>query len=375
MPSAIDFKNNTVLDGATRNKIPTSCSSCPTPLVYSGSLDHFPFFEITPIIGREYPTLNVTKILQSDNAEEQIRDLAIIISERGVVFLRDQDNLQISDQKQFCDLLGKYSGRPVDHGLHVHPIYRDPGNLTLPDGSTDANIYVINSEAQKKIYKTMGSRPASTGEPRDLSREWHSDSTFENAPSDFSFLKMEETPPHGGDTLWCSGYEVYDRISPSFRSYLETLTATCAQPVFKSAATAGGYEVMSPRGSPLNVGDEFAPQHPIVRTNRITGWKAIFAGVGLHVTKINDVYTYEDQMIRDYMMRLITRNHDCIARMKWTKNAAAIWNNSCVWHAATPDTHLVEGNRIGVRASSIGEVPYLDPNSKSRREALQIAIT
>lgn len=181
----------------------------------------------------------------------------------------------------------------------------------------------------------MGSRQGSTTEPRDLSREWHSDSTFENVPSDFSFLKMEETPPHGGDTLWCSGYEVYDRISPSFRSYLETLTATCAQPVFKSAATAGGYEVMSPRGSPLNVGDEFAPKHPVVRTNRITGWKAIFAGVGLHVTKINDVYTYEDQMIRDYIMRLITRNHDCIARMNWTKNAAAIWNNSCVWHAAT----------------------------------------
>lgn len=39
-----------------------------------------------------------------------------------------------------------------------------------------------------------------------------------------------------------------------------------------------------------------------------------------------------------------------------------------------PDTHLVEGNRVGVRASSIGEVPYLDPKSKSRREALGIPI-
>lgn len=215
------------------------------------------------------------------------------------------------------------------------------------------------------------------------------DSTFETVPSDFSFLKMEETPPHGGDTLWCSGYEAYDRMSPSFRKYLETLTATCAQPVFRTAAEAGGYDIMSPRGSPLNIGDEFSPSHPVVRTNRITGWKAIFAGVGLHVTKINDVYSHEDQMIREYVMRLITRNHDCIARMKWTKNAAAIWNNSCVWHAATvrlviviaiptnrtqPDTHLVNGNRTGVRASSIGEVPYLDPNSKSRKEALNIPL-
>ena len=39
-----------------------------------------------------------------------------------------------------------------------------------------------------------------------------------------------------------------------------------------------------------------------------------------------------------------------------------------------PDTHLVKGNRTGVRASSIGEVPYLDPNSKGRRESLGIPL-
>ena len=127
----------------------------------------------------------------------------------------------------------------------------------------------------------------------------------------------------------------YDRISPPMREFLDGLTATCAQPVFKSACTAGNYEVMSPRGSPLNVGDKFAPSHPVVRTNRQTGWKSIFAGVGLHVTRINGLYDYEEKMIRDYIMRLITHNHDCIARMHWTKGAAAIWNNSCVWHAAT----------------------------------------
>lgn len=121
----------------------------------------------------------------------------------------------------------------------------------------------------------------------------------------------------------------YDRISPSFRGYLETLTATCAQPVFKTAADEGKYEIMSPRGSPLNVGDKFAPSHPLIRTNRITGWKSVFAGLGLHVSRINDVYNYEDQMIRDYMYRLLTRNHDCFARMHWTKYSAAIWNNSC----------------------------------------------
>ncbi|OAP65059.1 TfdA family taurine dioxygenase [Fonsecaea erecta] len=341
------------------------------PLQYSGSLDHLEFTEYSPIIGREYHTAKLKDMLYAENAEQQIKDLAITISERGVVFFRaPQDDLTIEEQKRFTDLLGKLSGRPEENGLHVHPLFRDENNIPMArTGTTDKHVYVLNTEAHKKLFKSIPKNHST--EPKDLAREWHSDCLFEPCPADYSFLLMEETPKHGGDTLFCSGYELYDRISPSFRSYLETLTATCHQPAFKNAATAGGYEIMSPRGSPLNVGDDFAPSHPLVRTHPVTGWKTLCAVVGIHVSRINDVYDYEDKMIRDYMIRLITRNHDCIARMHWTKYSAAIWNNACVFHAATPDTHLVPGSvRIGVRTTSIGEKPYLDPTSKSRRESL-----
>jgi len=158
---------------------------------------------------------------------------------------------------------------------------------------------------------------------------------FETCPSDFSFLRMESTPPSGGDTLWVSGYELFDRLSVPFQRFFETLTADCSQPVFKSACEKGGYEVMSPRGSPLNVDFEFSPHHPVIRTHPVTGWKTLFAGVGLHVSRIDGVTNYEDSMIREYVMRLITRNHDCIARMHWTRGACAIWSNVCTLHAAT----------------------------------------
>ena len=129
-------------NASNQHGIPTTCPSCPTPLKYSGSLDHLDYFEITPIIRREYPHVKVTDILKAPNAEQQIRDFAVVISERGVVFFRDQSDLTIEDQKRFCDLVARHSGRPEENGLHVHPIYRDPGNLKLPDGSTDENMYV-----------------------------------------------------------------------------------------------------------------------------------------------------------------------------------------------------------------------------------------
>lgn len=89
-------------------------------------------------------------------------------------------------------------------------------------GISDAASYVINDAATKKLYATMKNRQPAT-EPRDLGREWHSDckpdaitltdvtdstGLFEECPADFSFLRMEQTPPAGGDTLWVSGYEL-----------------------------------------------------------------------------------------------------------------------------------------------------------------------
>jgi hypothetical protein len=111
------------------------------PLKYSGSLDHLEYFEVTPIIGREYTKAKVRDILYAENAEQQIRDMAIIISERGVCFFRaPQTDLSVDDQKRFTDLLGKYSNRPAENGLHVHPIYRDPANIPMADGTTDENV-------------------------------------------------------------------------------------------------------------------------------------------------------------------------------------------------------------------------------------------
>jgi hypothetical protein len=47
------------------------------PLKYSGSLDKYEHFDVTPTIGREYPNLSLTELLDSPESETLIRDLAI----------------------------------------------------------------------------------------------------------------------------------------------------------------------------------------------------------------------------------------------------------------------------------------------------------
>jgi len=113
----------------------------PTPLKRGTSIDHLEYVDVTPIIGREYPTASLKEMLQAPNADEQLRDLAITICERGVAFFRKaQDDLSVEEQKYITDMLGKLTGRPEENGLHVHPLYNDPNNLPMGDGTTDENM-------------------------------------------------------------------------------------------------------------------------------------------------------------------------------------------------------------------------------------------
>lgn len=52
--------------------------SYPEPLRLTGALDGFKYEETTPAIGREYTSVNIVDdILNADNAEDKLRDLAI----------------------------------------------------------------------------------------------------------------------------------------------------------------------------------------------------------------------------------------------------------------------------------------------------------
>lgn len=121
----------------------------------------------------------------------------------------------------------------------------------------------------------------------------------------------------GIDTLWASGYEVYDRISEPYQKFLEGLSATFAQPAFNDVAEKAGFELYDKeRGSPENVGKELKAVHPVVRTNPVTGWKSIFP-IGGHVKHINGLTEHESKSLLDWFLELVYKNHDLQVRFKW----------------------------------------------------------
>lgn len=85
--------------------------------------------------------------------------------------------------------------------------------------------------------------------------------------------------------------------------------------------------------------------------------------------RINGVTKDESDLLLGYLFNIVTQNHDAQVRFKWRVNDLAIWDNRSNWHCATYD--YVEA-RAGDRVASLGEAPYLDLSSKSRKEDLRL---
>ncbi|KAF1944440.1 taurine dioxygenase family protein [Clathrospora elynae] len=341
----------------------------PAPQKKYGVLDTtFKFEETTPVIGREYPAVNIVDdILNASNADELLRDLAITISERGVVFFRAQSNLTDDFQKKLVHRLGQLTGKPSDSTLHIHPIL----NNTHEFGVNDAEISTISSLSRKKNFSHLNHGRQDSPRRYDAA-QWHSDIQFEPVPADYTSLRLTQLPETGGDTVWASGYEIYDRFTEPYQKFFEDLTATFSGDGFIRAAEANPERVKiyeKERGSPKNVGKSLSAVHPVVRTNPVTGWKSIFA-LGPFPKYINELNEEESSDLLKKFRSVITENHDLQVRFKWrNENDLAIWDNRCAFHSATFDYEGF-GERFGNRAVGIGEAPYLDPSSRSRTEAL-----
>lgn len=326
------------------------------PNVLAGSLAAYNPEDETTQIGTRFPdkSVQLSQFLTAPNADQLLRDLATLVSHRGVVFFTDQD-ITHEQQKVLGQRLGELAGKPKTSGLHVHPISENTPEL-------GKDVSVIDSMGGIARAGFVEGTRASSG--------WHSDITFEPVPSDYAILKMHTLPKVGGDTLWASGYEAYDRLSPAYKKFLEGLTAVHDGTFFLDYARARGIPIQDPRGAPENTGSNLTAIHPVIRTHPVTGFKTLFVNKSF-TKRIVELTPDESAHTLDYLFRHISENHDLQVRYRWRQNDVAIWDNRCTFHTAT---HDYKEHRQGNRIVSLGERPYFDPNSKSRREALGLDI-
>lgn len=167
---------------------------------------------------------------------------------------------------------------------------------------------------------------------------WHSDITYENQPAGLTFLKLDVLPPVGGDTLWASAYEAYDRLSAPMQKFVEGLEAVHDGQVHQDRAKRSGNFIRR---------DFVDSIHPVVRTHPLTGWKGLFVQPGF-TKSIVGLSRNESKLLLDFLFKHVSGGHDFQLRFKWTEDTVAVWDNRCTFHCAIFD-YFAEGRRHGWR--------------------------
>ncbi|KAF3147983.1 hypothetical protein TWF594_001912 [Orbilia oligospora] len=245
-------------------------------------------FDYTQKIGTE-----IRGVQLKDLTDDQKNDLARLLAYRGVVFFRDQEGFDIDTQLA----LGRYWGK-----LHKH------ATTMLPKNGLE-EVHVIHTTKNSKNQTALFTS----------SYLWHSDVTYEIQPPSYTSLAVLAGPPRGGggDTIWSSNYALYDLLSPSMQKYLEGLTALHSAEEQAQGSRNDGRPV---RREPV------VTEHPLVRTNPVTGWKGVFFNPGF-VKGFVGVPKLEYEYIYRYLTELITSSPEIQARFTWEKGSVALWDN------------------------------------------------
>ena len=245
---------------------------------------------------------------------QQLDELALLVTERGVVFFRDQDLTTEGQVKLF-----KHYGT-----LDKHPAQKDKEYFDIR-GSTQDHREIA----------------AYTPWP---SGDFHADTSFEINPPSYSMLRMEEHPDVGGDTAWVSQYGLYDALSKALQKFVDGLHAVHTSRLqYDTILDLWG---TGPNRRPIDT------HHPAVRTHPVTGLKALNINPGF-VTGFAELKKYESDKLLDFFHTHVHAADDHYVRWKWQVGSVAMWDNRCTVHRVIPGSYTTP--RQGIRTTVFGE--------------------
>ncbi|KAF6752029.1 alpha-ketoglutarate catabolism dioxygenase [Ephemerocybe angulata] len=276
---------------------------------------------LSPYLGTEVEGVQISQL-----SKEGLNELALYAAERKVVIFRDQDFKDIGYDRQ------------VEIARHFGHIQRHPtsGNVK---GYPEFHV-VYFDPTTSRVFRDY------YGKDRLSKIGWHSDVTYEKQPAATTFFFILDQPPIGGDTLFGSQVEAYNRLSPEFKKRLEGLRAVHSA-VHQAEYSKGKGGVV--RREPIET------EHPIVRVHPVTGEKALFVNEGF-TRYIVGFKKEESEFLLKFLYDHIAKGADFHIRARYEPGTVVVWDNRVTVHSVNPDFDL-KHRRHAVRLTPQGEAP------------------
>lgn len=207
-------------------------------------------------------------------------------------------------------------GLTTDHVLAASRVFGD---------RLEAHAFTHFHHPEEPLIMVLSNRVEGSGKPkgmRDAGTFWHSDVAYKPEPAKATMLYSLEVPGEGGDTLFCNLTRAYDDLSTDMKDRLEGLKAwhyyaKLKRDVFESGKVASPPECL----------------HPVVRTNPVSGRKAIYI-TPAYTTRIDGMAAAESDALMEQIFAHCLQDK---YRMdyKWQAGDVVVWDNAAVMHSAT----------------------------------------
>jgi taurine dioxygenase len=149
---------------------------------------------------------------------------------------------------------------------------------------------------------------------------FHHDMLHAEVPHDATLLYSMEVPSYGGDTLFASGVGAYQTLDPAIRSKLEGRTAFHH---YNYGSTQ--------RGDDRGVAAFSESTHPVFRTHRETGRKAIYVNRLMTVGIVDMPQAESDALLNAVFDH--AEKPEFVYTHVWRKGDLLVWDNRCSMHA------------------------------------------
>ena len=175
---------------------------------------------------------------------------------------------------------------------------------------------------------------------------WHADTTFRPNPAMGALLRMVETPPFGGDTMWADMGAAYDNLTDEVRERIDDAVAV-------HDMVPGFTRFLEP-GKLSRLQEVFPPvTHPVVRTHPETGRRTLFVNSAFTTRIVGLPAEESDALLRHLFAQAHVPEYQ--VRWRWSPGTVAFWDNRATQHYAVGDYH--PHRRVAERVAIAGDRP------------------
>jgi taurine dioxygenase len=159
---------------------------------------------------------------------------------------------------------------------------------------------------------------------------WHADMTYIEVPPKAAMLHALEVPPPeaGGNTYFANMFEAYETLPAELKQAAEGKVAVHDASRNSAGMLRKGYKEVT------DVRETVGAHHPLVRTDRETGRKALFLGRRPNAYVLGLTVAESDALL-DALWAHATQPHLAMCH-EWRVGDLLMWNNLSVLHRRDP---------------------------------------